>query len=101
MRITRLTQWVAAAPALLIALTISDQAMAASALNSGDTAWVLTATALVLFMTLPGLALFYGGLVRAKNVLSVLMHCFAVACLVSVAWLLFVYSLTFDDGGAY
>jgi Amt family ammonium transporter len=101
MRITRLAQWVAAAPALLIALTISDEAMAASALNSGDTAWILTATALVLFMTLPGLALFYGGLVRARNVLSVLMHCFAVACLASVVWLLLVYSLTFGDGGVY
>ncbi|MDA1308409.1 MAG: ammonium transporter [Proteobacteria bacterium] len=75
--------------------------MAASELNSGDTAWILTATALVLFMTLPGLALFYGGLVRARNVLSVLMHCFAVACLASVAWLLVVYSLAFGDGGAY
>ena len=101
MRITQLAQWVAAIPALLVALTISDQAMAASELNSGDTAWILTATALVLFMTLPGLALFYGGLVRARNVLSVLMHCFAVACLASVAWLLVVYSLAFGDGGAY
>ncbi|MDH5556802.1 MAG: ammonium transporter, partial [Alphaproteobacteria bacterium] len=64
-----------------------------------NTAWILTATALVLFMTLPGLALFYGGLVHTKNVLSVLMHCFAVACLSSVLWLIFVYSLTFGDGG--
>ena len=53
-------------------------------LNSGNTAWMITATVLVLFMTLPGLALFYGGLVRAKNVLSVLMHCFAIACLASI-----------------
>tara|TARA_B100000686_G_scaffold339303_1_gene413142 strand:+ start:1021 stop:2334 length:1314 start_codon:yes stop_codon:yes gene_type:complete len=69
-------------------------------LNGGDTAWILTSTALVLFMTLPGLALFYGGLVRARNLLSVLMHCFAVACLVSIVWLALVYSLAFGDGGA-
>ncbi|MEP3114091.1 ammonium transporter [Nisaea sp.] len=76
------------------------EARAADALSGGDTAWILTATALVLFMTLPGLALFYGGLVRARNVLSVLMHCFAVACVASIAWLVAVYSLAFDDGGA-
>ena len=63
--------------------------------NPGDTAWVLTATALVLFMTLPGLALFYAGLVRVKNTLSVMMHCVAVACLMSVLWLAFGYSLAF------
>jgi Amt family ammonium transporter len=70
-------------------------------INSGDTAWLLTATALVLFMTLPGLALFYGGLVRAQNVLSVLMHCFAIACLVSVLWLIFAYSLAFATGSPW
>lgn len=64
--------------------------------NSGDTAWVLSATALVLFMTLPGLALFYAGLVRAKNTLSVMAHCVAVACLMSVLWLALGYSLSFD-----
>jgi Amt family ammonium transporter len=69
------------------------------ALNAGNTAWILTATALVLFMTLPGLALFYGGLVRSKNVLSILMACFAIAGGVSVLWLLGLYSLTFSDGG--
>jgi len=69
------------------------------ALNSGNTAWILSATALVLFMTLPGLALFYGGLVRSKNVLSILMACFAIAGGVSVLWLLGLYSLTFSDGG--
>jgi Amt family ammonium transporter len=68
-------------------------------LNSGDTAWLITATALVLFMTLPGLALFYGGLVRTKNVLSVLMQCFAIACLVSVLWVVYGYSLAFGPGG--
>ena len=67
-------------------------------LNAGDTAWLLTATTLVLFMTLPGLALFYAGLVRAPNVLSVLMHCFAIACLVSVLWLVCAYSLAFAPG---
>jgi ammonium transporter, Amt family len=69
------------------------------ALNSGDTAWLITATALVLFMTLPGLALFYGGLVRTKNVLSVLMQCFVIACVVSVIWVIYGYSLAFGPGG--
>jgi Amt family ammonium transporter len=69
-------------------------------LNSGDTAWMLTSTALVLFMTIPGLALFYAGLVRTKNVLSVLMQCFAITCLVSLLWLFYVYGLTFGDGGS-
>ena len=69
-----------------------------SGLNAGDTAWIITATALVLLMTLPGLALFYGGLVRARNLLSVLMHCFSICCLVSVLWLAIGYSLAFDQG---
>ena len=64
--------------------------------NAGDTAWVLAATALVLFMTLPGLALFYAGLVRVKNSLSVMTHCVAVACLISILWLAIGYSLAFD-----
>lgn len=68
-------------------------------LNNGNTAWMLTATALVLFMTLPGLALFYGGLVQSKNVLSVLMHCFAVACLASIIWIAVGYSLALTQGG--
>ncbi len=66
-----------------------------------DTAWMIVATALVLFMTLPGLALFYGGLVRARNVLSVFMQCYAIACLMSVLWLALGYSIAFGDGGAY
>ena len=70
-----------------------------SGINAGDTAWIITATALVLFMTLPGLALFYGGLVRSQNVLSVLMHCMVIACVASVLWLIFVYGLAFGDGG--
>ena len=69
-------------------------------MSDGNTAWILTSTALVLFMTLPGLALFYGGLVHVRNVVSVLMHCFAIACLASIMWLMFVYSLAFGDGGA-
>ena len=70
-------------------------------IDAGNTAWLITATALVLFMTLPGLALFYGGLVRAENLLSVLMQCFAIACLVSVAWLAGGYSLAFNGTGAF
>ncbi|MFY0621423.1 MAG: ammonium transporter [Pelagimonas sp.] len=66
-----------------------------------DTAWMIVATALVLFMTLPGLALFYGGLVRARNVLSVFMQCYAIACLMSVLWLALGYTIAFGDGGAY
>jgi len=71
----------------------------ANTLNQANTAWVLTSTALVLFMTIPGLSLFYAGLVRSKNVLSVLMQCFAITCLVSILWLVGVYSLIFSDGG--
>lgn len=67
-------------------------------MNGADTAWIIVATALVLFMTLPGLALFYGGLVRARNVLSVFMHCYAIACLMSVLWLMFGYSIAFGSG---
>lgn len=66
-----------------------------------DTAWIIVATALVLFMTLPGLALFYGGLVRSRNVLSVFMQCFAIACLMSVLWLAAGYSIAFGEGNAY
>ncbi len=82
---------------------LSPQALAqeAVALSDGNTAWILTSTALVLFMTIPGLALFYGGLVRSQNVLSVLMHCFVICCLASVLWLVGVYSLSFSDGGEF
>ncbi len=69
-------------------------------ISNANTAWILTSTALVLLMTLPGLAFFYGGLVRSKNVLSVLMQCFSLACLVSVMWVAFLYSLAFGDGGS-
>ncbi len=82
---------------------ISPPALAqeAAVLSDGNTAWILTSTALVLFMTIPGLALFYGGLVRSQNVLSVLMHCFVICCLASVLWLVGVYSLSFSDGGEF
>lgn len=69
--------------------------------DSGDTAWIMTATALVLFMTLPGLSLFYGGLVRSKNVLSVLMQCFAITCLASLLWFVCGYSLAFSEGSGF
>ena len=73
----------------------------ADGLDSGDTAWILTSTALVLLMTLPGLSLFYAGLVRSKNAISVLMQCFAIACIVSVAWVVYGYSLAFTEGNAF
>ena len=69
--------------------------------NSGDTAWIMTSTALVLFMTLPGLALFYTGLVQSKNAVSVLMHHFAIACLASILWVIFGYSLAFSEGSQW
>ena len=68
-------------------------------LDAANTAWMITASVLVLFMTLPGLALFYAGLVRTKNVLSVLMQCFAITCVVTLAWVVVAYSIAFGDGG--
>ena len=65
-----------------------------------DTAWIIVATAFVLFMTLPGLSLFYGGLVRSRNVLSVFMHCYAIACLMSVLWFAFGYSIAFGESSS-
>ncbi|MES2917699.1 MAG: ammonium transporter [Pseudomonadota bacterium] len=85
---------------LLLSVLATPALAAETGANPGNTAWVLTATALVLFMTLPGLALFYGGLVRSRNVLSVLMQCFAIAGGVSLLWLLGLYSLAFGDGGS-
>jgi len=81
---------------LLPALAFAEDA---PTLNSGDTAWMLTSTALVLFMTIPGLALFYAGMVRSKNVLSVMMQCFAITALVTVLWAIAGYSIAFADGG--
>ena len=86
---------------LIPLLSLFATAAAASELDSGDTAWILTSTALVLFMTLPGLSLFYAGLVRSKNAISVLMQCFAIACIVSVAWVVYGYSLAFTEGNAF
>ena len=68
-------------------------------IDSGDTAWMLTASVLVLFMTIPGLSLFYAGLVRSKNVLSVMMQCFAITCMVTILWTAYAYGLAFGDGG--
>ena len=72
----------------------------AEELNGANTSWILTSTALVLFMTIPGLSLFYGGLVRSKNALSVLMQCFSITCLASIIWFAFGYSLAFGNGGS-
>ena len=85
--------WLAAGPA-----AAQD---AAPALDSGDTAWMLTSTALVLLMTIPGLALFYGGMVRKKNVLNTLMQCFATTCLVTLLWMIIAYSFAFSEGNAF
>ena len=86
----------AGAYTLLAALT-PGIVFAQDVLDSGDTAWMLTSTALVLFMTIPGLSLFYAGMVRVKNALSVMMQCFAICCLMTVLWALYVYSLAFGD----
>jgi len=88
---------------LLLALSLFYAPLATAAdppkLDAANTAWLLTASVLVLFMTIPGLALFYAGLVRSKNVLSILMQCFAITCMVSIAWVVVVYSIAFGDGG--
>lgn len=85
--------------AMAAAMAVTGPALAQEKLDTGDTAWMLVSTALVLLMTLPGVALFYGGMVRKKNVLSVVMQSFAVACLMSVLWMVIGYSLAFTDGG--
>ncbi len=88
----------------LFGLALAGHAFAedsATALDSGDTAWLLTSTAIVLMMTIPGLALFYGGMVRKKNVLSMLMQSFAITCVVSILWMIAGYSLAFTNGGAF
>ena len=92
----RIATWFAPAVWLLMAAPARAQD---DALDTGDTAWILISTALVLFMTIPGLALFYGGLVRTKNVLSVLMQCLTLTAAVTLIWLAFGYSLAFDDHG--
>ncbi len=93
----RMPSFMAGLLALAPALAFAEEE---AVLNSGDTAWMITATALVLFMTIPGLSLFYAGLVRAKNVLSVLMQCFALTGLMSLLWAIYGYSLASTDGGA-
>ncbi len=95
----RFARGAVATAALGTGLAMPTLARAAEGIDSGDTAWIITATALVLFMTLPGLALFYAGLVRARNTLSVLMHCFTVACVASVLWIAAGYSLAFGEVG--
>lgn len=94
LRLTEMACW------LIFLLIVVPTAAVAAEVDSGDTAWMLTATALVLFMTLPGLALFYGGLVGTKNVLSVLMQCFAIACMASLLWVCIGYSLAFVGDGS-
>ena len=82
------------------AVTLPRASWAQDGLNSGDTAWMLTSSVLVLFMTIPGLSLFYAGLVRSKNVLSVMMQCFVITCLVTLIWTAYGYGLAFGDGGS-
>ena len=95
------SRWIAPLGVLLFLLAAPYEAWAQDdTLNSGDTAWMLTASVLVLFMTIPGLSLFYAGLVRSKNVLSVMMQCFAITCMVTILWTLYAYGLAFGDGGA-
>ncbi|MEO8063471.1 MAG: ammonium transporter [Pseudomonadota bacterium] len=89
-----------AALGLLLCPLFAQAQETAPVADTGDTAWLITATALVLFMTIPGLALFYAGLVRSKNVLSILIQCFAITCVVSILWLSVGYTLTFGDGGS-
>jgi Amt family ammonium transporter len=84
---------------LLVVLLLASAGATADELNGADTAWLLTSTALVLFMTIPGLSLFYGGLVRVKNVLSMLMQCFALTCLMSVVWFVLGYTIAFGSEG--
>lgn len=93
------SKMVAAGALLMLAMCIFPVVASAQEVDSGDTAWMLTATALVLFMTIPGLSLFYAGLVRSKNVLSVLMQCFAITAVASVVWALIGYSIAFNTDG--
>lgn len=100
-KVSRARRLLAVLPAALPVLLLAQAARAEDVLSAGDTAWMMTSTALVLLMTIPGLALFYGGLVRSKNILSILMQCLISAGLMGVLWVLFGYSLAFADGNAF
>src|ERR1700758_4895406 len=89
-----------ALPALLLAVP-AFAADEPPKIDTGDTAWMLTSTALVLMMTIPGLALFYAGMVRKKNILATMMQSFTITCLVTIVWMVAGYSLAFTNGGAY
>lgn len=84
---------------LLLLAPVAVFAQETASIDSGDTAWMIVATVLVLFMTIPGLSLFYGGLVRTKNVLSILVQCFAIACMVTILWVIYGYSVAFNTAG--
>lgn len=86
---------------LAMLLCLPQAVLASEIIDGANTGWILTSTALVLFMTLPGLSLFYGGLVRSKNVLSILMQCFAIACMSSILWFALAYSIAFAEGGPW
>lgn len=100
-RMSRTSMRLSAGGLLLSGLGAMPAYAEEAVMNAANTSWILTATALVLFMTLPGLALFYGGLVRSKNVLSVLMQCFAIACVASILWFVVGYSIAFTEGTPY
>jgi Amt family ammonium transporter len=93
----KISRIICAGGCTLLAVLTPGIVLAQDAIDSGDTAWMLTSTALVLFMTIPGLSLFYAGMVRAKNALSVMMQCFAICCLMTIIWALYGYSLAFGD----
>ncbi|HHN73314.1 MAG TPA: ammonium transporter, partial [Thermopetrobacter sp.] len=96
-----LRNWKTIAGVLAASLLLADPALAEEAkLDTGNTAWMLTSTALVLMMTIPGLALFYGGMVRRKNVLATMAQSFAITALVTVLWMVAGYSIAFGDGGS-
>src|SRR4051812_18192812 len=97
-RIARPLSLAPAAVLLTAAMLPAGTAEAAATVNKGDTAWMIVATALVILMTIPGLALFYGGLVRSKNVLSVLMQVFVCFSMITILWVLYGYSLAFTNG---
>ncbi|MDE2809240.1 MAG: ammonia channel protein, partial [Gemmatimonadota bacterium] len=94
-------KWGLLALLAFIFLAIPNATFAQDALDTGDTAWILISTGLVLFMMIPGLAMFYAGLVRTRNVLSVFMHCFGIAALITVLWTIFGYSLAFTASNPF